>query len=312
MTKLPDSPDFMSDLCQRLAELTQGVNILETQIPGFQLTRFESPTEPTSYTMGMSLCLIAQGRKRVMLGEDSYDYDAQHFLVTSVDLPVVGKILEASEDRPFLGMIIGLDQQQLATLLVDSDLPVESGRSTDRGIGVSEVTQPMFAVISRLIDLLDTPQHIPILAPLIQKELLYYLLIGPQGPRLRQIVLANSHGHQVYKAIEWLKQHYKEAQGIDQLAELVNMGRSSFYQHFRSITSLSPLQYRKHLRLQEARRLMVVERMDATTAAFAVGYESPTQFNREYRRLFDCSPAMDANLLRQSVGSHNPLNVLTG
>lgn len=303
-------------LCQLLAEnmsrWTQGKNTLETSIPGLRFSRWEHPTEPTSYTMGMNVCLIAQGSKRVMLGEDVYIYDASHYLVTSVDLPVVAQILEASQARPYLGLLLGVDQQILAQLVADHQLPVQEPRRTDRGIGVSELSLPILKTAVRLVELLDTPEDIPMLAPLIQKELFYHLLSGSQGARLRQIVMTGTHGHQIAQAIGWLKTSFRQPSSMNELAERANMSRSAFYQHFRSITSLSPLQYRQHLRLQEARRLMVVDQLDATTAAFEVGYESPTQFNREYRRLFGNPPARDTASLREAVSINDKTAVLTG
>lgn len=291
---------------------TQGRHAVETAIPGLHLSRWEHPTEPTSYTMGASVCLIAQGRKRVMLGEDAYEYDANRYLVTSVDLPVVAQIQEATQEAPYLGVMLGLDHALLAQLIVDSNLPVQAARSTGRGIGVSELSLPITRVFIRLLELLDSPADVAILAPLIKKELFYHLLVGPQAGRLRQLVLAGSHGHQITQTIAWLKTNFREQTTMDELADQAHMSRSSFYQHFRNVTSLSPLQYRKHLRLQEARRLMVVENFDSVSAALDVGYESATQFNREYRRLFGLPPGKDAANLRKVDVTSDMNSVLTG
>lgn len=295
-----------------IARWTGDASRYDTAIPALHFSRFEHPTDPKSYTLGASICLIVQGSKRVMLGEDAYVYDASHYLVTSVDLPVVAQILEASPKRPYLGLILGIDHKLVAQLLVDGDFPVQEPRRSDRGIGVSLVSLPLLKAVVRLVELLDSPESIPILSPLVQKELFYHLLMGPQGPRLRQMVVSGSQGHQVAQAIGWLKANFRQQDPIDDLADRAHMSRSAFYHHFRSITSLSPLQYRKHLRLQEARRLMVVEDLDATSAAIEVGYESPTQFSREYRRLFGTPPAKDAAGLRQSVDIDDETNVLTG
>lgn len=299
-------------LAARIFRWTEGTNSFDTPIPSLHFSRWDHPTHPTSYTLGPSVCLIAGGKKRVMLGEDSYVYDTNRYLVTSVDLPVVAQILEASPEDPYLGVIMGVDQQAIAQLMVDSNLPGKGPRRTDRGIGVSELSLPLLKAFNRLVELLDSPEDIPILASLIKKEIFYHLLVGPQGPRLRQIVMAGTHGHQVAAAIDWLKSNFREQNPMDDLADRANMSRSSFYHHFRSITSLSPLQYRKHLRLQEARRLMVVEQVDATSAALDVGYESPSQFNREYRRLFGAPPAKDAATLREGVTVAEDTEVLTG
>ncbi len=285
-------------LIDEAGSLTRGTNHLETAIPGLHLARWEEPTPPTSYTMGPSVCLIAQGAKRVMLGDQAYDYDSARYLVTAVDLPVVAQIREASPTHPYLGIILAIDQQTVAELLVDGDLPGQAPRRTDRGIGVSDMTLPLLKAFNRLLQLQQTPEAVPILAPLIRKEIFYHLLVGPQGARMRQIAVSGTHGNQVARAIHWLKENFRLSLPIDTLADQVHMSRSSFYHHFRQITSLSPLQYRKHLRLQEARRLMVVEQVDAITAATAVGYESASQFNREYSRLFGKPPARDAAELR--------------
>lgn len=291
----------IATLAEGILRWTGGANRFDSPVSSMHFSNWDHPTDPTSYSMGPSVCIIAQGAKRVVVGEESYDYDAQHYLVTSVDLPVVAQILEASPERPYLGVILGLDQQALAQLMVNPNLAGIAPRSTDRGIGVSRLSFPLVETINRLVGLLDAPESIPILAPLIKQELHYHLLVGPQGPRLRQMVISGTHGHQIAKAIDWLRANYSETVPIDDLADLAHMSRSAFYQHFRSITSLSPLQYRKHLRLQEARRRMVVDQVDATTAALKVGYESPSQFNREYRRLFGKPPVSDAARLREGA-----------
>jgi len=308
----PERNRHLSSLAEAVSRWTNGRNRFDTAIPAMHLSRWERPTEPTSYSLGASICVIAQGAKRVMLGEDAYVYDADHFLVTSVDLPVVAQILDACPERPYLGVILGVDQQMLAQLMVNPDLPGAAPRRTDRGIGVSRLSLPLLKTMTRLVELLDAPESIPILAPLVKQELFYHLLVGPQGPRLRQMVISGTHGHQIARAIDWLKANFRQPHPIDDLADLANMSRSSFYHHFRSITSLSPLQYRKHLRLQEARRLMVVDRVDASTAATDVGYESPSQFNREYRRLFGRPPARDAANLREPLSVEDGTEVLTG
>jgi len=247
-----------------------------------------------------------------MLGEDAYVYDVDHYLITSVDLPVVAEIIQASPEEPYLGLVLELDLRVVAQLMVDGNLPTPRARQVWRGMAVSALSLPLLSAFQRLIDLLDEPENIPILAPLIQREIFYRLLVGEQGGRLRQIVTAGSQSHQVAWAIDWLKANYAESLRVDDLAAQVNMSSSSFYQHFRSMTALSPLQFQKHLRLQEARRLMVVEQMDATSAAVQVGYESPSQFSREYSRLFGISPARDATSLRQLGAVAHDSSVLVG
>lgn len=288
-----------TELAKRIARWMRENNRLTTAIPSLTLHRWETPTEPTSYTLPPSLCLIAQGSKRVILGEDVYVYDANHFLVTSVDLPVVAQIIEASREKPYLGLTLELDLRTIAQLMVDSNPSLPRTPRPKRAMAVSELPLPLFNAFQRLIDLLDEPEDVPILAPLIQREIFYRLLVGEQGPRLRQIVTAGSHSHQIARAIDWLKDNFKEPLRVDNLAAYIGMSTSSFHHHFRLLTGMSPLQFQKRLRLNEARQLMLTKRMDAATASFHVGYESPSQFSREYSRLFGAPPLRDVKNLHQ-------------
>lgn len=285
-------------LRQSIARWTEQGTQLMTAIPSLSLYRRDAPTQPTSYMQEPSLCLIAQGVKRVLLGDDTYVLDVHHFLITSVDLPTMVQIITASREQPYLSLILKLDQHEMAQLMVDSHLPPPRAQQSSRGMATGAVTVPLLSACQRLIDLLAAPQDIPILAPLIQREILYRLLVGDQGARLRQIASAGSQSHQVTQAIEWLKRHYTRPLRIEDLAAHVHMSPSTFHQHFRALTAMSPLQYQKWLRLNEARRLMLTERHDAATAAFQVGYESPSQFSREYRRVFGAPPLRDIKSLR--------------
>ena len=274
-----------------------------TAIPGLSLSRRDAPTQPTSHMYEPIMCVIAQGAKRVLLGDDTYVFDAHHFLITSLDLPTVVQIIQASREKPYLSLRLQLDQREMAQLMVDSQLPPPRAQQSSRGMATGAVTVPLLSACHRLLDLLTTPQDIPILAPLIQREILYRLLVGEQGARLRQITSAGSQSHQIAQAITWLKQHYTRPLRIEDLAAHAHMSPSTFHQHFRALTAMSPLQYQKWLRLHEARRLMLMERLDAATAAFEVGYESPSQFSREYRRVFGAPPLRDITSLRHMAGS---------
>jgi len=270
-----------------------------TAIPGLSLFRRAEPTEPISGMYEPSICLVAQGAKRVLLGDDTYVYDAHHYLITSVHLPTVVQIIKASREKPYLGLRLKLDKGEIAQLMVDSNLPTPPAQQSSRGMATGEVTLPLLTAFERLIDLLADQKDIPILAPIIQREIIYRLLVGDQGARLRQIASAGSQSHQIGQAIDWLKGNFTEPLRIDDLATQVNMSTSTFHHHFRTLTAMSPLQFQKMLRLNEARRLMLTENSDATTAAFQVGYESPSQFNREYSRLFGAPPLRDITNLRQ-------------
>ncbi len=274
-----------------------------TVIPGLSLSRREEPTQPRSHMYEPIICIIAQGAKRVVLGDDTYVFDPHHFLITSVDLPTVVQIIKASREKPYPSLRMKLDQGEISHLLVDSNLPPLRTQESTRGMAIGEVTLPLLAAFQRLIDLLDEPDGIAILAPIIKREIFYRLLVGDQGARLRQMASAGSQSHQIARAINWLMGNFTRPLRIDDLATQVNMSPSTFHHHFRALTAMSPLQYQKWLRLNEARRLRLTERLDAATAAFQVGYESPSQFSREYRRFFGESPLRDITSLRQMTGS---------
>ena len=269
-----------------------------TGIRGLSLFQRIAPTPPASFMFEPRICVIAQGAKRVLLGDETYVYDPQHFLITSVDLPTVAEIIEASREKPYLGLILNIDQREISQLMVDSNLPPPRPQQSSRGMATGEVTLPMLSTFQRLIDLLAEPKDIPILAPVIQREIFYRLLVSDQGARLRQMASTGSQSQQIARAIQWLKSNFTQPLRIDDLATQVNMSTSTFHHHFRSVTAMSPLQYQKWLRLNEARRLMLAEKQDATTAAFQVGYESPSQFSREYGRLFGAPPLRDITSLR--------------
>jgi AraC-like DNA-binding protein len=282
-----------------IARLTEQGELHTTAVPGLSLFRRDKPTGPISGMYEPSICLVAQGAKRVLLGDDTYVYDACHYLITSVHLPTVVQIVEASPERPYLGLKLKLDQREMSQLMADSNLPPPRTQQSSRGMATGEVTLQLLTAFQRLVDLFDEEKDIPILAPIIQREILYRLLVGDQGVRLRQIASAGSQSHQIARAIDWLKGNFTQPLRIDDLATQVNMSTSTFHHHFRTLTAMSPLQYQKTLRLQEARRLMLAERLDAATAAFQVGYESPSQFSREYSRRFGAPPVRDITGLRQ-------------
>lgn len=282
-----------------IARLTEQGELHTTAIPGLSLYRRTEPTEPVTGMYQPSICMVAQGAKRVQLGDDIFVYDAHHYLITSVHLPTVVQIIEASPEKPYLGLRLTFNLGEIAQLMADSQLPPPRTQQPGRGMATGEVTLPLLGAFRRLLDLLDVQEDIPILAPVIQREIIYRLLVGDQGARLRQIAAAGSQSHQIARAIEWLKGNFTRPLRIDDLATQVNMSPSTFHHHFRTLTAMSPLQYQKTLRLSEARRLMLTDRLDAATAAFQVGYESPSQFSREYSRQFGAPPLRDITTLRQ-------------
>jgi AraC-like DNA-binding protein len=246
-----------------------------------------------------SLCVIAQGAKRVMLAEEMYTYERSHVLAASVDLPVCGEVVRASLEQPYLCVVVRLDAAELSDMALQAGVtvPVE----TARGIFVAEARAELRGSVARLLRLLATPEDIPALAPMARREVVYRLLRGEHGARVAQIAMSQSQSHRVGKAIRWLRENYAKPLHIAAFAREVNMSASSLHHHFKAVTAMSPLQYRKQLRLQEARRLLMGEGLDAATAGHRVGYESASQFSREYRRLFGAPPARDLERLRGAV-----------
>lgn len=270
-----------------------------TALPALNFFRAATPGTQVCAMYEPGLALVAQGAKQLLLGGESYRYDQANYLITSIDLPVSSQVVDASPERPYLCAMLRFDVRDIAGLLADADLP-ESPAITDRGIAVSPLSEDVLDTVLRLVRLLDTPRDLPVLAPLIERELLYRLLTSEQGPRLRHVATVGSRSHQISHAIDWLKNHYHEPLRIDMLAGTVNMSPSSLHHHFRAITAMSPLQYQKQLRLQEARRLLLAGHGDVASAAHRVGYESPSQFSREYSRLFGAPPLRDVEQLRRA------------
>lgn len=269
-------------------------------LPRLSLVRSCRPTEAVPTVYKPSLCIITQGRKQVELGRRSYSYDPATYLAVSVDLPLVGSILEASPQRPYFSVVLDIDLAVLADLILQH--PEELGPAPKGpALGVSEVEPGLLDATLRLARLLDTPRDAAALAPLAEREILYRLLSGAQAPMIRRIASTESRLMQVSRAIAWLRANYAQPVSVRRLAAEVGMSPSSFHSHFKAATSMSPLQYRTRVRLQEARRMMVVDVMDAASAGFAVGYESPSQFSRDYSRLYGAPPLKDALRLRGSA-----------
>ena len=287
-------------LGKNIARLTKNEGSGLTDIPGLSVFRREKITTQTVGIYEPGICVMAQGAKRILVGEDSLVYDSRHFLITSVDLPTFVQVIQASPETPCLGLVLKLDWSEISRWMVDGVLPPPLSQAPKRGMAIGKVTLPLVTAFYRLIDLLVEPHNIPALLPLIRREIFYLLLVSDQGMRLRQMAAAESRGRQIARAIEWLKIHFAHPLRMEELASVANMSPSTFYHHFRAMTAMSPLQYQKRLRLHEARRLMLSERLDATSAAIRVGYESPSQFSREYGRLFGNSPLRDIKNLRQA------------
>lgn len=264
------------------------------ELPGLMILRVDQPALNTCNVFEPCVAVIVQGSKQVLLGEETVVYGEDRYLIVSMDLPVKTALMQASPERPYLAAVLRLDWRDIASLMLEMPAAITRKPDVDsRAMTTGALTAPLLEAFDRLLGLLDQPQDIPALAPLIRREIHYRLLAGEAGWRLRQIATVDTQSHQVARAIASLNARFAEPLRVETLAREVGMSLTTFHHHFKSLTAMSPLQYQKQLRLTEARRLMLSERLDASTAAFRVGYESPSQFSREYRRLFGAPPSRD-------------------
>lgn len=289
---------LIADLAALVVRHVPRTGMLSTAIPRLSLFRADAPTVPLPAVYEASLCIIAQGSKSVSLGEQSLVYDAAHYLLVSVDLPLIGRVIQADPDAPYLCCKIDIDQAALADLVVAA-----GGRAPKAelpALAVYRSDDDLIDAACRLMRLLDQPDSIPALAPLIEREIPYRLLTSPHGPGLRYMAVADSHLNQVSRAIATIRTGFDKQLRIGDIAAAAGMSPSSLHQHFKAVTRMTPLEYQKQLRLQEARRLMLSGGTTASSAGFTVGYESPSQFNREYARLFGAPPRRDIERLQIS------------
>jgi len=298
-TPLPDrARELRAELARKIALFIGSAENRATDIPGLALHRRTAPTAPCSMTYQPGVTVIAQGRKRVELGRNIFIYDASRFLLTSVDLPVVSRVIEASEEVPCLALSLKLEIAVVRELLSREEIHVAEAPSDSPGMATGETTVEFLSACCRLVDLLDTPQDIPFLSGLIQREIIYRILRSAEGARLRAIATQGEQSHRTAKAIAWIGANYAKPLRVEDLADIAGMGVSTLHHHFRVLTSMSPLQYQKQVRLQAARGRMLIDGLDAASAAFEVGYESASQFNREYSRFFGQPPMRDIRTLR--------------
>lgn len=270
-----------------------------TAVPNLSLFRREVDDQPHSCLIEPSISVVVEGVKRMVLGDDTYVYDIHRFLVTSLNLPGSVCTIGSTAHAPYLGFVLKLDLRLMAEMLLE--LPAQpTGPQPARGMLLCPTTAALMDAFHRLLQMLDQPASIPVLAPLIEREIYYHLLSGENGGLLRHMAFTGSQGHRVSRAIDWLRDNFRTPLQVDSLAAQVQMSPSNFHLHFRELTTMTPLQYQKWLRLNEARRLMLVDDLDAASAAFSVGYESASQFNREYSRLFGAPPMRDIKRLVQS------------
>lgn len=293
--------EMRHELARKIASHAPSPGEHPTAIPGLVLYRRTTPTACYRATYEPSLSVFAQGKKRINLGGTQYLCDASSFLLSSIDVPVESQILEASEEVPLLTMFLRLDLLTVREVLSREDLPEPETSSQRRGMAVGETTTGLLEASTRLIDLLDTAEDIPFLSHLIQREIIYRILRTPQAERLRAIATSGDLSHRTARAIAWLRANYAKPLHMEDLASIARMGVSTLHHQFRALTAMSPLQYQKQLRLQAARQRMLMDGIDATSAAYEVGYESVSQFNREYSRFFGQPPMRDVKARRLAL-----------
>lgn len=286
-----------TELVERIASHCTKDGILEAA-PGLFLYRFSAPTGPRHGTVEPSLCVIAQGKKEVLLGGHRYRYDAAHYLLVSAELPVVGHVPAASQERPYLALRLVLDPAVVSSVLIEAGLLESRADGAVRAVAVSRLDANLLDAVVRLVRLIDTPSEQVVLAPLATREIVYRLLLGEQGGRLRQMALIGGRAHRIAQAIEQLRANHRKPLRIAGLARQLGMSVSGFHHNFKAVTAMSPLQFQKQVRLQEARRLLLAGDVDAARAGYRVGYDDASHFSREYKRLFGSPPRRDIERLR--------------
>ncbi|WP_328802846.1 AraC family transcriptional regulator [Paenibacillus sp. LX16] len=298
-TKIESSTmEKQAELARLIERFSNQDGVLTTAIPSLHFVRSSNTTVPIHQVHEPALCIVAQGRKVVMLAEESYHYGTFDYLVVSVDLPISGQVIQASAEAPYLCLRLNFDPHQVLDLIKESAFPTSPMPDSRRGLYVSQTNSLLLDAVVRLVHLLESPQDVPVLAPLVIREILYRILQGNQGESLKQLVMTGSHSNRIAEVIKRIKQDYDKPLRIEELSKLANMSPSSLHRHFKEVTAMSPMQYQKQLRLQESRRLLLSESADAADVGFQVGYESPSQFSREYARLFGLPPISDIKRLR--------------
>jgi len=289
------------ELVERVARAVREDGAVEAP-GGLLLVRRSSPTPKDHGVSSPAFCVIAQGSKEVLLGDDCYRYDANHYLITAAALPTATRVTEASEERPYLGVVLGLGPALVGSVMVEAGHPAPGDRTAVRAFEVSPLDAGLLDAVVRLVGLLDSPaDEARFLRPLVTREIVFRLLKGEQGGRLRQIAVLGGHTHRIARALERFRKDFDRPLRIEDIARELGMSVSGFHHHFREVTAMSPLQFQKRMRLQEARRLMLAEDLDAASAGYQVGYSDTSHFNRDYKRLFGAPPMRDAERLREAA-----------
>jgi AraC-like DNA-binding protein len=297
----PQVVQVLHELADAISKVMGNASEVSTVVPGLTLYRNTVPTAPNPCTYVPSLLVVPQGKKRVDLGKQSYVFGESTFLLTSIDLPIISRVCAASAEKPYLAFFLKLDMGTVRDVLHSEEVRVPAPAVGTRGMVLGGATVELLAPCLRMVQLLHSPQDVPFFGKLLQREIIYRLLQGPQGDRLRSVATLADQSYRTAKAVTWLRDNFKKALNVDELALMTGMSRSTLNHHFRGLTAMSPLQFQKQLRLHAARQKMLTEELDAASAAFEVGYESPSQFNREYKRFFGQPPMRDIEALRASL-----------
>ncbi|GCE03927.1 AraC family transcriptional regulator [Dictyobacter aurantiacus] len=295
------SVQWGGSLAQVVERFAKQDGMHETAIPALRIVRMSQISGPIHTVYEPTLCIVAQGSKVVTLGQESYRYDVTNYLVASVQLPVIGQVVEASSETPYLCLYLRFDMDQILDVLQASDQPVKPGSESGRGLVISRMNETLYDAALRLVRLLDAPQDIPVLAPYAVREIIYRVLHNEQGDVIKQFALRGSHAHRIGKVMKRLRHDFALPLHIEELAAEAQMSASSLYYYFKEVTGMSPIQYQKQFRLREARRLLLSAQLEAADAAFQVGYESPSHFSREYARMFGLPPIRDIQRLRDGL-----------
>jgi AraC-like DNA-binding protein len=287
------------ELVERLSKVVP-VDGAKEVFPGFSISRVSTPRETARGVYEPAFCFVAQGAKEAQLGDEVFRFDPNHYMIYTVDLPLIYRVADAAPERPYIGFSLNLDPAVVASVIVESEVKVKKGSGNAKAMNVNPVGEELMDAVVRLVRLIDDPRGWKVLGPLITREIVYRLLERGQGPRLAHL-LSFGDTERISKAVAHLRTHFDEPVKMEKIAQELGMSVSRFHHHFKSVTAMSPLQYQKHVRLQEARRLMLSENLDAASAGFRVGYEDPAYFSRDYKKQFGAPPQRDVARLREQL-----------
>jgi AraC-like DNA-binding protein len=289
------------ELIERMVRIAPENSLLEA-FPGVFIYKSSKPTESDVSVLKPAFCVIAQGSKDILLNDELFHYDSGHYLISTLDLPIKSNVVEASEEKPYLNLRIDLDPALIAAVMIESGIETKKSGAGVKAMDVSPLDAGLLEAVVKLVKLLDTPIEMKFLAPLIIREIIYRLLKGKQGARLSQLITAEGDAQRISRIVKQIRENIDQPLKIEDTARELGMSVSGFHQHFKAVTAMSPLQFQKQIRLQEARRLMLGENMDVASASFRVGYEDPSYFSREYKKLFGIPPHRDITRLRSNIG----------